>query len=144
LDFTAPPIRSPVIAGNYELNPEQFLHFVELDEFRGDWELLGLDVENDLLALQVQLMWNPAEGDVIAGAGGLRKLRFAPPSQSAGKRGSVRVCYCWWPRHWLILLVIAYGKSRKSDLNAAERNGIRRYLERTEQWLENRRKQRRT
>ena len=133
-----------MIAGKFELNPEQFLQFVELDEFRDDWEQLGLDVEDDLLALQMQLMWNPAEGDVIVGTGGLRKLRFAPPTRSGGKRGGIRVCYCWWPQHFLILLVLAFGKSRKSDLTAAERAAIGRYLERTEQWLENQRRRRKT
>src|SRR5262245_1564892 len=97
-----------MITSQLKLNPEQFLHFVELDEFGHDWEQLGLDIETDLLDLQVQLMANPAEGDVIVGTGGLRKLRFAPPTRSGGKRGGIRVCYCWWPRHWLILLVMAY------------------------------------
>jgi len=129
-----------LIAENAPLTPEQFLHFVELDEFRSDWERLGLDVEGDLLALQMQLMGNPDGGPVIAGSGGLRKLRFAPPAWPTGKRGGVRVCYCWWPKHWMILLVMAYEKSRKSDLSATERASIRRYLERTERWLDEQRR----
>jgi hypothetical protein len=67
-----------VIAAKDDLTPDQFLHFVELDEFRDDWQKLGLDVEDDLLALQLRLMRDPAEGDLIVGTGGLRKLRFAP------------------------------------------------------------------
>jgi hypothetical protein len=129
-----------MIAG--PLTPDRFLHFVELDEFRADWEGLGLDVENDLLALQLVLMHDPSAGAVIAGTGGLRKLRFAPPGRSAGKRGSLRVCYVWWPEYWLILLVMVYGKSAKQDLTAHEKRGIRQYIHRIEQWLADRRQKR--
>lgn len=139
-----PGATATVIASNEDVQPEQLLHFVELNEFCDDWQELGLDVEMDLLALQLQLMRDPAAGDLVIGAGGLRKLRFAPPGWPTGKRGSLRVCYCWWPKYWTILLVLAYGKNRKSDLNAAEREGIRRYLMRTEQWLDERERRRRT
>jgi hypothetical protein len=127
-----------MIAGPSELSPEQFLHFVELDEFRTDWEQLGLDVENDLLALQLLLMHDPGAGDVIAGTAGLRKLRFAPPRWAKGKRGSIRVCYVWWPKYWLVLLVMTYPKSVKQDLTLKEKEGIRHYLQRLEQWLASR------
>jgi hypothetical protein len=129
-----------MISGPIELRSDQFLHFVELDEFRSDWERLGLDAEDDLLSLQAALMHDPAAGDVIAGTGGLRKLRFAPPGRGVGKRGAIRVCYVWWPQHWLVLLVKAYGKSEKADLTAGERQGIQHYLERIERWLANRQK----
>jgi hypothetical protein len=114
------------------------LHFVELDEFRADWQGLGLDVEHDLLALQWELMAAPAKGDLIVGTGGLRKLRFSPPAFPQGNSGGIRVCYCYWPQHFLILLVMAYPKSRKADLSAAERSAIRKYMERTEKWLKGR------
>ena len=39
-----------------DLKPEDLLHFVETDEFRDDWENLGMDVETDLYALQVAIM----------------------------------------------------------------------------------------
>jgi putative transcriptional regulator len=67
------------------LTPSQFLHFVELDEFRADWLSLGLDVEHDLLALQWELMASPANGALIVGTGGLRKLRFSPACVSSGQ-----------------------------------------------------------
>lgn len=123
------------------LSATQFLHFVELDEFQQDWERLGLDVEFDLLALQIELMRNPLAGDVVAGTGGLRKLGFAPPRRKSGKRGAIRVAYAHFPAHWLILLVMAYGKSRKTDLTPNEKRAIRQYLERVNRWLSQRRDQ---
>jgi hypothetical protein len=116
--------------------PSQLLHFVELDEFRDDWQSLKLNVEVDLLALQYELMRHPDAGDVVAETGGMRKLRFAPPGRPSGKRGAVRVCYAWFPDHWLILLIMAYGKSVKGDLTRVDKQGIRTYLARIEQWLD--------
>ena len=43
--------------------------------------------------LQLALMLRPAQGTVIQGGGGLRKLRWAAPGR--GKRGGVRLIYYW-------------------------------------------------
>jgi len=44
-------------------------------------------------ALQNSLMEDPAAGDLIPGAGGLRKVRWS--SKGKGKRGGVRIIYYW-------------------------------------------------
>ncbi len=36
-------------------DPEDLLHFVELDEFIDDWRSLGLDDEADLFSLQMAI-----------------------------------------------------------------------------------------
>ena len=90
-----------------QLEPEQLLHFVELDEFGADWERLGLDVEVDLAALQHELMLNPMAGDLVPGTGGLRKFRFAPPRWNKGKSGALRVCSAYFPEFWTLLLMLA-------------------------------------
>ena len=124
-----------------QLEPEQLLHFVELDEFGADWEKLRLDVEFDLAALQHELMLDPMAGDLIQGTGGLRKLRFSPPRWSVGKRGALRVCYAYFPEFWTILLMMAYAKGVQANLTAAEKKGIHKFLGRTEKWLHEHRKQ---
>ena len=43
----------------HHLSPEDLLHFVELDEFRDDWEHLGLNVDRDLWDLQILIMADP-------------------------------------------------------------------------------------
>lgn len=118
--------------------PDDLLTFVELDEFRDDWQQIGLDIETDLSWLQWQLMENPLCGDLVQGAGGLRKARFAPPGSGRGKRGSVRVCYAYFEKHHLVLLMMAYDKTSQGDLTAAEKRGVAKYLEQTEEWLASR------
>jgi hypothetical protein len=54
--------------------------------------------DEDLQALEIALMEDPEAGDVMRGTGGLRKIRFAPPSWSMGKSGALRVCYVTSPR----------------------------------------------
>ena len=44
---------------------------------------------------QNMLLKNPTKGDVIAGTGGLRKVRFADPRRGKGKRGGLRAIYYW-------------------------------------------------
>jgi hypothetical protein len=117
------------------LQPTDLLHFVELDEFGEEWEALGLDVARDLWALQNLIMSNPESGKVIKGTGGLRKIRFAPPLWNIGKRGAIRVCYVYFPEHWLILLVTVYGKNEKDDLTSDDKDGIRRYIKKIESYL---------
>ena len=123
---------------SHQFNPEDLLHFVELDEFRDDWEELGFDVENDLWALQMFIMSDPAGSPVIPGTGGLRKLRFGLAGQNIGKRGGARVCYAYFKKHWTVLLMMAYGKSKKENLSKNEKDGIAEYLGRIERYLDER------
>ena len=121
-----------------------FLRFVELDEFRRDWQSLGLSIEHDLWDLQVQIMDNPAAASVVRGTGGLRKLRFSPRSWNKGKSGAVRVCYVYFVEHRMVLLIMAYAKARKESLDDSEKREIQVYLQTCKTWLDkqNRRKDR--
>ncbi len=114
---------------SHVFNPEDLLTFVELDEFVDDWLALGLSVEDDLWALQIAIMSGPTDGDVIAGTGGLRKMRFAPLRSGRGKSGGIRVCYVYLPEHFIVLLVFAYAKASKVTLSAEEKSGIKQYIE---------------
>ena len=119
---------------DHRLTPEDFLHFVELDEFRDDWETLRLD-DDDIWTLQILIMCNPTRPPVIKGTGGLRKLRFAPERWNVGKSDAVRVCYVYFPDYWTVLLVAAYGKNEKDNLTDEEKAGIRTYIKQVESWL---------
>ncbi|MGO8748357.1 MAG: addiction module toxin RelE [Thermoguttaceae bacterium] len=118
--------------------PQDFLTFYELDEFADDWKSLGLDQENDLWALQILIMVDPAGSPVIERTGGLRKIRFAPAAWKVGKRGGVRVCYVYFEEHSVVLLVTAYDHSEKENLTAKEREGIREYIRQANMWLSER------
>jgi len=96
---------------------------VELPAFeRHRADYLG---DSGFARLQQQLMANPHAGDVIEGAGGLRKLRFADARRGKGKRGGLRVIYYWWiegPQFWLYTL---YDKDEASDLTAKQRKVLK-------------------
>lgn len=127
-----------VVSFQPQIGPEDFVHFVQLDEFADDWESLGFDIETDLWALELLIMANPERGAVIPGTGGLRKLRFGKEQDRIGKRKGVRVCYVYFKEHWTVLLVVAYGKNKKDDLSEIEKRDIRDYITRAKAWLDQR------
>jgi hypothetical protein len=88
-----------------------------------------------LLELQFLIMAQPSAAPIIAGTGGLRKLRFGLQHRSLGKRGGIRVCYVYYERFNVVLLVHAYAKSRKDDLTNKEKAAIRSVIIRIESHL---------
>lgn len=124
------------------LQPQDLLIFTELTGFVDDWKSLGLNVDFDLLALQVQIMAHPKQGRVIKGTRGLRKMDFAPPNtpgrKRRGKRKSCRVCYVYFEEFGNVLLVIAYEKSEKDDLTHNEKKLFNKAIDRAYESLCNR------
>ncbi len=57
---------------------------------------------------------NPTAGDVIPGADGARKVRWAV--QGKGKRGGARVVYFNLSEAELVLLVAVYAKADKTNI----------------------------
>ena len=100
--------------------------FVELPAFakyRADY----LDDEG-FRGLQQSMLKNPEAGDVIEGAGGLRKLRHGDPGRGKGKRGELRVIHYWWDggrQFWLFTL---YDKDEMDNLNADEKKALKGML----------------
>jgi mRNA-degrading endonuclease RelE of RelBE toxin-antitoxin system len=68
--------------------------------------------------LQIALVLRPHQGAVIPGSGGLRKLRWA--TTGSGKRGGLRVIYCWLPEEQVVYMLYAYAKSAQGDLTRAQ------------------------
>jgi hypothetical protein len=75
----------------------------------------GLLSETDILELERQLLVQPTAGDLIPGGRGLRKLRR--PASGRGKRGGARVIYYHVKSDHLILLIFAYAKNEREDLD---------------------------
>lgn len=61
---------------------------------------------------------NPEAGDLLAGSGGVRKVRWS--RSGTGKRGGVRVIYYFHDESMPLFLLTVYPKSRKDNLSAAE------------------------
>jgi hypothetical protein len=110
--------------------------FVELppfEHFRADY----LD-DDAFLKLQRLLMLNPEAGPLIAGTGGLRKLRFADERRGKGKRGGLRVIYYWWDTGFQFWLFTIYDKDEMADLTKPQRDKLKQMIKNE---LEARRKQ---
>lgn len=75
-------------------------------------------------ALVDHLAYNPAAGDLIAGTGGLRKLRWR--LEGRGKRGGARVIYFYHSAGIPLFLLTVYAKNVRADLSDADRNDFRR------------------
>ena len=73
---------------------------------------LKRSVENFLLGLAD----NHEAGDVVPGAGGIRKIRWKRKAQ--GKRGGVRIIYFTELNKGLIWLLTIYAKSNKDNIPA--------------------------
>lgn len=100
--------------------------FVELPAFERQRERY-LDDEG-YRSLQCLLLARPDAGDVVAGSGGLRKLRFKDARRAKGKRGGLRVIYYFWtggPEFWLYAL---YDKDKLSNLTPSQWKILKRRL----------------
>jgi len=92
----------------------------ETPEFRAQAGRLLTDEETGrLISL---LAHYPEAGDLIAGTGGFRKLRFA--RQGGGKRGGYRVVYFYCDERLPVLLAAVYAKSDRDNLTKADRNAL--------------------
>jgi hypothetical protein len=70
---------------------------------------------------------NPNAGDLIKGAGGLRKVRMA--RRSGGKRGGARVIYYLHNEKLPLLLLMIYAKADKEDLSANQAKRLKKWVD---------------
>ena len=96
--------------------------FVETPIFTAD--VKALLSEEDYAALQRHLVGQPDAGDVIAGTGGLRKVRWTTARR--GKRGGTRVIYYHVVAQAQIRMILIYRKGIKDDLTPKEKTVLRK------------------
>ncbi len=107
--------------------------FISTKQFDEQWNSLGLS-DNDLRNLQIMLLENPKTGSVIRGTGRLRKMRFNYGNR--GKSHCARVCYVDFEFHNKTYLIMVYAKNEMENLTQAERNNIKKFIERIEQSMQ--------
>ena len=78
--------------------------------------------EGERFDLISHLAANPEAGDVMAGTGGARKLRWR--AQGRGKRGGTRVIYYYHDPSVPLFLLNVFAKNEKANLTGVERNEI--------------------
>ena len=96
--------------------------FIETPIFTADVRVLLSDEE--YARLQEYLVRQPDAGDVIAGTGGLRKIRWI--SAGKGKRGGSRVIYFHAVAQSQIRMLLIYRKGIKDDLTPKEKSVLRK------------------
>lgn len=81
---------------------------------------------------------NPLAGDVVAGTGGVRKIRWARPGM--GKRGGARILYYYHDDDNPIGLLTIYGKGDKDSLTKDEKAEFRKLTAAIKQQIADKRK----
>ena len=104
------------------------LTLVQTAAFVTNWNRLGL-TDDDLRALETLVMEHPEAGKVIRGTGGLRKIRFAPPSWNTGKSGATRVCYAHFATVDAAYFLAVYPKNVQDNLTARQKAVFKKLVE---------------
>jgi mRNA-degrading endonuclease RelE of RelBE toxin-antitoxin system len=105
----------------------KLVRFVEAPAFsryRDDY----LD-DDGIRELQQSLANNPESGDLIPGAGGIRKLRWRDSRRGKGRRGGLRVIYYSFLSDEEIWLLTLYDKAEAADLTKEQKGQLRRAME---------------
>ena len=83
--------------------------------------------DDDYRRVQEALLRRPAQGDLIEGTGGIRKLRWR--EEGRGKRGGLRLIYYWHVEREIILMLFLYRKSEQKDLTADQKRILARAVQ---------------
>ena len=83
--------------------------------------------DDDYAVLQECLRENPDAGDLVPGAGGIRKLRWA--GSGRGKRGGIRVIYYHWVPDGFLYMLSAYAKNEMPDLPRDAYNRLKKLIQ---------------
>lgn len=90
-------------------------------------QILELVDDETYRKLQEDLTLHPDAGAVIAGTGGVRKIRIA--ANGHGKRGGARVIYYYFTSASQIAFLLAYDKAGQEDLTADQKKALRHVIE---------------
>ena len=82
--------------------------------------------DSEYRALQLALLLRRDQGAVIAGSGGLRKIRWSTAGR--GKRGGVRVIYYWDAHSETFYMLYVFAKNQRADLTAEQRRILQRLV----------------
>jgi hypothetical protein len=82
--------------------------------------------EAELEEIALWIAENPVSGDLIPGAGGARKLRFASPG--GGKSGGYRTIHYFSGDDMPVFCLALVSKGQRADLSQSERNELAKLL----------------
>ena len=89
-------------------------------------QLAKIGIDDDMYRMfQCELLLNPLKGDLIRESGGYRKVRMRL-TQTGGKSGGARVWYLWLDSVSILILVTAYTKAKRENLEASEKAALKK------------------
>jgi hypothetical protein len=91
----------------------------------------GLLDDEAVRQIEITLLVEPRTGDVIPGAGGVRKLRAGLPGR--GKRGGARVIYLYVEVRGTVYMLLVYAKNERVDLSADDKRALRAMAKKLEE-----------
>lgn len=83
----------------------------------------GVLSDEEWQVVERALLDNPRAGDLVAGTGGVRKLRVAFAGR--GKSGSARTIYLHVDAQGRVYFLLAYAKNLQETISAAEKRILR-------------------
>src|SRR4051794_24869876 len=110
------------------MDQDEMPRVVAIDPFAELWADLGLS-DDDYRLMELEVI-KGRRRPVVREAGGVRKMRFAPPGR--GKSGGFRVFYADLGERGVILLLAVLAKGQRENLTASQRNtlaGMVRHIE---------------
>ncbi len=110
---------------------------VETEEFTADARHLKIS-EEEITRIVTEVSRAPANGDVIKGAGGLRKVRIARPG--GGKSGGYRVLVLYLNRDCPAYLFAILSKGERANFSKDDLAALRRLTTETKAYWKERKK----
>ena len=117
---------------SYNSRSQIDLTFIYSPGFVREWNRQRL-TDADLVALEEEIGRAPGSAPVMRGAGGLRKIRFSPPSGRTGKSGAMRVGFAYFQVKAAIIVVSIFAENEAANFTAAERAQIAKWIKRVEE-----------
>ena len=96
---------------------------VSLRPFLRVAKAIGL-TDAEIQEIEVQVAYDPEQGDLVEGTGGVRKRRVALSNRNKGKSGGGRVFTVFFHMDMPVYIVAMVDKSDAGNLSKAERNEL--------------------
>ena len=100
---------------------EELLEFVYLPLFERTRK--GVLSDEEVKAVEDELLGNPRAGVVMVNTGGVRKVRAA--QEQRGKSGSARVAYLYVEEQATVYFILAFPKNVQGSLTAEQKKQVR-------------------
>jgi hypothetical protein len=95
---------------------------IETEGYLRDAKDAGMSEDERAAAVDL-VAANPEAGDLLQGAGGVRKARLA--GRGKGKSGGYRIVWYFGGGDIPVFLLTVFGKGEKANLTQGERNALR-------------------